>query len=165
MSAPQSIATYVIEIAKDDPCRTVHGFSPYSPSPISPSAVREAITADDQDLASIQLAHYWLKTDCWICQHNTEVEEAEKAWREAEDMKKLAEKKKAEIEEDRRWRAEQEEREQRRKEKGKGKEIVLEAGPSSPRKQKATEEPGNSAAKRPKVSKSSWSSELVLTDF
>jgi len=142
MSAPQSIAIYVVEIAKDDPCRTIPGFSPYSPSPVSPSAVWEAIATDDQDLASIQLAHYWLKTDCWICQHNTDVEEAEKVWKEAEDMRKLAEKRKAEIEEDRRQRVEQEEKEQWRKEKGKGKEIMLEASPSSPRKRKATEEPG-----------------------
>jgi len=72
--------------------------------------------------------------------------------REEEDMQKLAEKKKAEIEEDRRQRVEQEEREKQRKEKGKGREVVPEAGPSSPRKRKATEEPGNAAAKRPKVS-------------
>jgi len=80
------------------------------------------------------------------------VEEVEKARREAEDMRKLAEKKKAEIAEDRRRRAEQEEKEKWRKEKGKGKEVVSEAGPSSPRKRKATEEPGNTVAKWPKVS-------------
>ena len=67
-------------------------------------------------------------------------------------MRKLAEKKKAEIVEDWRWRAEQEEKEKRRKEKGKGKEVVSEAGPSSPQKWKATEGPGNTTAKRPKVS-------------
>jgi len=122
MSTPQSIVTYVVEIAKDDPCCTIPGFSPYNPSPVSPSAVREAIVVDDPDLASIQLAHYWLKTNHWICQHNADVEEAEKAWKEAEDMKKLAEKKKAEIEEDWRRRVEQEERERRIK---RNNQIVL----------------------------------------
>ena len=78
----------------------------------------------------------------------------ERARKEEEDMRKLAEKKKAEVAEDRRQRAEQEEKEKQRKEngEGEGKEIVLEAGPSSPQKQKATEEPGNTMAKRPKVS-------------
>ena len=80
------------------------------------------------------------------------MEKAERKRKEEEDMRKLAEKKKAEIAEDRRRRAEQEEKEKQRKEKGKGKEVVLEAGPSSPRKWKATEEPGNTTAKRPKVS-------------
>ena len=152
MSMPAPIANYIVEIPKDDIRRTVHGFSPYSPSPVPPDAVREAIAAKDPDLAAIQLAHYWLKTDRWVRQHNTEVEEAERARREAEDMRKLAEHKKKEIEEDRRRRAEQEETEKRRKEKGKGKEIAPEAGLSSPRKRKATEDPGNTAAKRPKVS-------------
>jgi len=82
------------------------------------------------------------------------VEEAERARKEEEYMRKLVEKKKVEIVEDQRWRVEQEEKEKRRKEKGKGKEIVSEAGPSSPRKQKAMEEPGNTMAKRPKVSNS-----------
>jgi len=130
----------------------VPGFLPYSPSPVSPEAVREALVAQDQDLASIQLAHYWLQTNRWIRSHNEEVEKAERKRKEEEDMRKLGEKKKAEIAEDQRWRAEQEEEEKRRKEKGKGKEVVSEAGPSSPRKRKATEEPGNAAAKRPKVS-------------
>ena len=107
---------------------------------------------DNQDLASIQLVHYWLKTDHWICQHNADVEEVEKVRKEVEDMRKFSEKKKAEIEEDRRWRVEQEEKEKQRKEKRKEKDIVLEAGPSSPQKRKATEEPGNAVAKRPKVS-------------
>ena len=61
-------------------------------------------------------------------------------WREAEDLRKVEEKKKKEIDEDRRWREElkkaEEEREQResewrRKEKGKGRwieEDILEAG-------------------------------------
>jgi len=80
------------------------------------------------------------------------VEKAEMKRNEEEDMRKLAEKKKAEIAQDRRQRAEQEEKEKQRKEKGKGREEVSEAGPSSPRKRKATEEPGNTAAKRPKVS-------------
>jgi len=56
-------AYYVAEVAKDDPRHTVHGFSPYSPVPVSPEAVQEAIAAADKDLAAIQLAHYWLKTD------------------------------------------------------------------------------------------------------
>ena len=152
MSAPSPITNYVVKVPKDDPRRTVSGFSPYSPSPVSPATVREALAERDPDLASIQLAHYWLQTDRWIRRHNTEVEEAEKKRREEEDMRKLAEKKKAEIAEDRRQRAEQEEKEKRRKEKGKGKEVVSEAGPSSPRKRKATEDPGNAAAKRLKVS-------------
>ena len=67
-------------------------------------------------------------------------------------MRKVEEQKKREVEEDRRWRAEWEEKERQRKEKGKGKEIVLEAGPLNPRKQKAMEEPGNTVTKRPKVS-------------
>ena len=143
MSAPSHIVNYVIEVPKDDPRCTVPGFSPYSPSLVSLEAVREALAAQDPDLASIQLAHYWLQTDQWIRSHNTEVEEAEKKRKEEEDMQKLAEKKKAEIAEDRRRRAEQEEKEKQRREKGKGKEVVSEVGPSSPRKQKATEEPGN----------------------
>ena len=102
-------------------------------------------------MAAIQLAHYWLQTDQWIWSHNEEVEEAERKKKEEEDLRKLAEKKKAEIAEDRRRRAEQEEKEKRREEKGKGREVS-EAGPSSPRKWKATEEPGDTAAKRPKVS-------------
>jgi len=141
MSAPSPITNYVVEVPKDDPCRTLPGFSPYSPSPVSPAAVREALAEQDQDLASIQLAHYWLQTDRWIQSHNEEVEKAERK-----------RKKKAEIAEDRRRRAEQEEEEKRRKEKGKGREVVSEAGPSSPQKWKATEEPGNAAAKQPKVS-------------
>jgi len=118
MSAPTAITTYIVEVAKDDPRRTIPGFSPYSPSPVSPDAVREAIAADDQDLALIQITHYWLKTDCWVCQHNADVEEVERVWKEEEDLWKLAEKKKVEIEEDWRQRAEQEEKEKRRKEKG-----------------------------------------------
>ena len=152
MSAPSPITNYVVEVPKDDPRRTVIGFSPYSPSPISPAAVREALAERDQDLAAIQLAHYWLQTDRWIRSHNEEVEEAERKKKEEEDMRKLAEKKKAEIAEDWRRRAEHEEKEKQRREKGKGKEVVPEAGPSSPRKRKATEELGNAAVKRPKVS-------------
>jgi len=152
MSAPSPIANYVVEVPKDNPHCTVPDFSPYSPYPVSPAAVREALAEQDQDLASIQLAHYWLQTDQWIRNHNAEVERAERKRKEEEDLRKLAEKKKAEIAEDRRQRAEQEEKEQRRKEKGKGREVVLEAGPSSPRKRKATEEAVNTTAKRPKVS-------------
>ena len=152
MSAPSPVTNYIVEVPKDDPRHTIPGFSPYSSSPVSPAAVREALAEQDQDLASIQLAHYWLQTDRWIRSHNAEVEEAEKKRKEEEDMRKLAEKKKAEIVEDQRQRAEQEEKERWRKEKGKGKKIVSEAGPSSPRKGKATEEPGNAAAKQPKVS-------------
>ena len=143
------VAMYIVEVSKDDPRRTIDGFSPYSPSPVSPVEVRKALDEQDRDLASIQLAHYWLQTDRWIRNHNAE---AERERKEAEDMRKLAEKKKAEIEEDRRRRAEWEEKEKRRREKGKGREVEPEAGPSSPRKRKATEEPGASAAKRPKVS-------------
>jgi len=51
-----------------------------------------------------------------------------------------------------------------RKEKGKGKEIMSEVGPSSPWKQKATEEPGNTTAKRPKVS-CSLVFRVILTGF
>ena len=109
MSALSPVATYMVQVPKDNACRTIDSFSPFSPSLVSPSAVWEAIAADDWDLASIQLAHYWLKTGCWIRQHNAVVEEAEKARKEAEDMRKLAEKKKVEIEEDQRRRAEQEE--------------------------------------------------------
>ena len=132
MSTPSHIVNYIAEVPKDDPCHTVPGFLQYGPSPVSPEAVREALVAQDQDLASIQLAHYWLQTDRCIWSHNAEVEEAEKKRKEEEDMRKLAEKKKAEIAEDWRQRAEQEEKEKQRKEKGKGKEIVPEAGPSSP---------------------------------
>jgi len=152
MSAPSPISNYVVEVPKDDPRRTVPGFSPYSPSPVSPDTVREAIAAKDQDLAAIQLAHYWLQTGQWVRRHNQEVEEQELAQREAEDLQKVEEKKKKEIEEDQKRRAEQEEKEKWRKEKGKGKEVVPEAGPSNPRKRKAMEEPGAAAAKRPKVS-------------
>ena len=106
MSAPQSIATYVVEVAKDNPHCTIPSFSPYSPSPVSPDAVQEAIAAEDQDMAVIQLAHYWLKIDRWVHQHNADVEETERAWKEEEGLRKLAEKKKAEIEEDWRQRAE-----------------------------------------------------------
>jgi len=102
MFASTPIANYVMEVSKDDVRRTVHGFLPYSPSPVSPGAVCEAIAADDRDLALIQLAHYWLKMDQWISQHNKEVEEQERTRKEAEDMRKVEEKKKAEIEEDRR---------------------------------------------------------------
>ena len=56
---------------------------------MSLDAVQEVITAEDQDLAAIQLAHYWLKTDWWVCQHNAEVEEAERAQKEEEDLKKF----------------------------------------------------------------------------
>jgi len=82
MSALSAITTYIVEVAKDNVRHTVHGFSPYSPSPVSPEAVREAIAANDRDLAAIQLAHYWLKTDRWVRQHNAEVEESERIWRE-----------------------------------------------------------------------------------
>ena len=152
MSAPSPITNYVVEVPKDDPRRTLPGFSPYNPSPVSPAAVREALAEKDQDLAAIQLAHYWLQTDRWIRNHNAEVEAAEKKRKEEEDMRKVEEHKRREIEEDRRRRAEQAEKEKRRKEKGKGKEVAPEAGPSNPRKRKATEEPGAAAAKRPKVS-------------
>jgi len=64
------------------------------------------------------------------------VEEAEQVWKEAEELRKLEEKKPAEIEEDRRQRAEaeQKELEWRRKEKGKGRavEVMPDAGPSQP---------------------------------
>ena len=152
MSAPSPITTYIVEIPKDDPRRTVPGFSLYSPSPVSPDAVREALAAKDQDLAAIQLAHYWLQTDRWVRRHNQQVEEQELARKEAEDLRKVEEHKRKEIEDDRKRRAEQAEKEKRRKEKGKGKEVVPEASPSNPRKRKATEEPGAAAAKRPKVS-------------
>ena len=152
MSAPSPITNYIVKIPKDNPRRTVPGFSPYSPSPVSPDAVREALAAKDQDLAAIQLAHYWLQTNRWVRRHNQQVEEQELARKEAEDLRKVEEKKKQEIEEDWKRRAEQAEKEKRRKEKGKGKEVVPEAGPSNPRKRKATEEPGAAAAKRPKVS-------------
>ena len=161
MSAPSPINNYVVEVPKDDVCRSLTGFSLYSPSPASPGTVREALAAGDTDLAAIQLAHYWLKTDRWIHQHNVGVEEAEKARREAEDMRKVEEKKKAEIEEDRRQRAElaekeQKESEQRRKEKGKGRatEDTPEAGPSRPRKRGAESEEEGPRSKRPKVSSS-----------
>jgi len=152
MSAPSPITNYVVEVPKDDPRSTVHGFSPYSPSPVSPDAVRNALAEKDSDLASIQLAHYWLQTDRWIWKHNAEVEAAEKKRREEEDMRKVEEQKKKEIEEDRKRRAEQAEKEKRRKEKGKGKEVAPEAGPSNPWKRKAMEETGAAAVKRPKVS-------------
>jgi len=77
MSAPPTIANYIGEVPKDDPRCTIPGFSPYSPSPVSPDTVREAIATKDQDLAAIQLAHYWLKTDQWVQRHNADVEEAE----------------------------------------------------------------------------------------
>jgi len=93
MSAPSPIASYVAEISKDDPCHLIHRFLPYSPSPVSPDVVHEALEVQDPDLASIQLAHYWLQTDRWTCHHNTEVEEQEHAWKEAEDMRKVEEKK------------------------------------------------------------------------
>jgi len=154
MSAPSPIANYIVEVPKDDPRRTVPGFSPYSPSLVSPGAVWEALAEKDPDLASIQLAHYWLQTDQWIRRHNTEVEEAEKKRREEEDMRKVEEKKRAEIEEDRRRRAELAEKEQRRKEKGKGKarEDTPEAGLSRSRKRRAEEEEERPSLKRPKVS-------------
>jgi len=168
MSAPAPIVTYIAEIPKDDVCRSLAGFSLYSPSPTSPGAVQEALAAGDKDLAAIQLAHDWLKTDHWIHQHNVKVEEAEKAQKEAEDMRKVEEKKKAEIEEDRRRRAElaekkQKELEWRRKEKGKGRarEDMLEAGLSRPRKRRAESEEGGPSSKRPKVSSGGI---IVLTD-
>ena len=137
MSAPSPITLYVAEIPKDDPRCSIHGFSPYSPSPVSLDAVHEALKVQDPDLASIQLAHYWLQTDRWVCCHNQEVEEQELARKEVEDMKKVEEKKKAEIEEYRRRGAELAEKEQRelerkRKEKGKGRARgdTLEGGPS-----------------------------------
>jgi len=157
MSAPSPIVNYIVEIPKDDPRRTIHGFSPYSPSPVSPAAVREALAEKDLDLASNQLAHYWLQTDRWIRRHNTEVEEAEKKRRDEEDLRKVEEKKRAEIEEDWRRRAEltekeQRELEQRRKEKGKGRatEDSPEGGPSRPRKRRAESESEGRSAKRPK---------------
>ena len=159
MSAPSHIVNYIVEVPKDDPCCTVPGISPYSPSPESPEAVREALAAHDPDLASIQLAHYWLQTNWWIRRHNAEVEEAEKKRREEEDMRKVEEKKRAEIEEDQRQRAELAEKEQRelergRKEKGKGRarEDTPEAGPSQPRKQRVESEEERPSSKRPKVS-------------
>ena len=106
MSAPSPITNYVVGVPKDDPRRTLPGFSPYSPSPVSLAAVREALAEQGQDLASIQLAHYWLQTDRWIRNHNAEVERAERQRKEEEDLRKLAEKKKAEIVEDRRRRVE-----------------------------------------------------------
>ena len=82
MSAPSPITNYIVEVAKDGVRRTVHGFSPYSPSPASPGPVREALAAGDKDLAAIQIAHYWLKTDRWVRQHNAEVEEQERVRKE-----------------------------------------------------------------------------------
>jgi len=159
MSAPSHIVNYIVEVPKDDPRCTVPGFSLYSPSPVSPEAVWEALAAHDPDLALIQLAHYWLQTDWWIRRHNTEVEEVEKKRREEEDMKKVEEKKKAEIEEDRRWRAElakkeQRELEWRRREKGKGRARgnTPEAGPSRPRKRRAESSEEGPSSKRAKVS-------------
>jgi len=69
-------------------------------------------------------------------------------------MRKVEEKKRVEIEEDRRRRAELAEKEQRRKEKGKGRatEDLREAGPSRPRKRRAGSESEGPSAKRPKVS-------------
>ena len=101
-------------------------------------------------MAAIQLAHYWLQTDRWVRHHNQQVEEQELARKEAEDLWKVEEHKRKEIEDDQKRRAEQAEKEKRKKEKGK--EVVPEAGQSNPRKRKATEEPGAAAAKRPKVS-------------
>ena len=155
-------AYYVTEVAKDDPHHTIHGFSPYSPVPVSPDGVHEAIVADDRDLATIQLAHYWLKTDCWIRQHNAEVEEAERLRKEVEDLRKVEEKKKAEIEEDRRRREQlrkvEEEREWReleqwRREKGKGRaeEEMPEAGLSQSRKRRAESDGERLSSKRLKV--------------
>ena len=141
MSAPSPIANYVVKVPKDDPRHTVPGFSPYSPSPVSPEAVREALVVQDQDLVSIHLAHYWLQTDRWIQSHNTEVEEAERARKEEEDMRKLAEKKKAEIAEDRRQRAEQEEKERQERE-GEGEGNHVGGGPF-----KSVEAEGNGGAR------------------
>ena len=180
MSTQSTIINYVVEVPKDDVQRSLAGFSPYGPSLASLDAVGEALAAGDSDLTAIQLAHYWLITDCWIHQHNREVEEVERARKEVVDLlkaeekkKKKKKKKKKEIEEDRRrrvkqeekkkkkkkeieedWRqrVKQEEKEKRRKEKGKGKEVVSEAGLSNPWKRKATEEADSAATKKPKVS-------------
>ena len=84
------------------------------------------------------------------------MEEQECAQKEVEDMRKVEEKKRAEIEEDRRRRAELAEKEQkgleqRRKESGKGRarEEVPEAGLSRPRKQRAESEEEGPSSKRP----------------
>ena len=122
---------------------------------MSLDAVWEAIAADDKDLAQIQLTHYWLKTDWWIYQHNAEVEESERVRKEEEDMQRLAEKKKAEIEEDWRQRAELEEKEHQRKEKRKGRAVeenMPEAGPSQSWKWRVGSEEEGLSLKRPKVS-------------
>ena len=87
MSVPSPIADYVIEVSKDDLRHTITGFSPYSPSPVSPVEVRKALDEQDRDLAAIQLAHYWLQTDRWIRNHNAEVERAERERKEVEDMR------------------------------------------------------------------------------
>jgi len=104
MSAPSPITNYVVEVPKDDPRRTLPGFAPYHPSPVSPDDVRNALAEKDSDLASIQLAHYWLQTDWWIRKHNAEVEAAEKKRRDEEDMRKVEEHKRREIEEDQKQR-------------------------------------------------------------
>jgi len=90
------------------------------------------------------------------------VEEREQAQRETEELRKLEEKKRAEIEEDWRWREEgqraeeeKERREQRhqRREKGKGRAVeedMPEARPSQPQKRRVEAEEGPSA-KRLKV--------------
>jgi len=154
--APSVNAYYVAEVSRDDPRRTIHGFSPYSPVPVSPSAVQEAITAADKDLAAIQLAHYWLQADRWIRKHNDEVDEAERVQRDLEDMRKVEEQKKAEIEEDRRQRAEWAEKKQRelewkRKGKGRAREDSPEASPSRSRKRRAESESEGHSSKTPKM--------------
>jgi len=58
MSAQPPLSANTYYVAEDNPCQAVHGFSPYSPVPVSLGAVWEAIAADDKDLAAIQLAHY-----------------------------------------------------------------------------------------------------------
>ena len=82
------------------------------------------------------------------------MEERERIWREAGELKWLEEKKKAEIEEDRRWRAEYKERECQRKEGGKGRAVeeMPEAGLSQPQKRRAESEGEGRSAKKLKVS-------------
>jgi len=85
---------------------------------------------------------------------NAEVEEQEQIWKEVEDMRKVEEHKKWEIEKDQRQRAEKEEWDWKSKEKGKGRAVeeMPEAGPSQPWKQKAGNTEEEPVSKWPKVS-------------
>jgi len=86
-----------------------------------------------------------LQTDRWIQTHNAEVEEKEWIQKEAEELERLAEKKRLEIEEDRRWR-----------EKGKGRVVgdMLGLGLSQSWKWRAVLEEEGPSSKRLKVSNS-----------